>query len=132
MSDSKSKKTENTAKKQNAKNKAPHALIMLIIIVAKKKGDFFIDLLLDNEVNIALSTSGQGTVNPKILSSIDALASEKTVIFGLCRQDKEKDILALINEKFQTVKGGKGIAFSIPMSSVVGVSSYKFLANKQR
>ena len=32
-------------------------------------------------------------------------------------------------EKFRTVKGGKGIAYTVPMTSVIGVAIYQFLSN---
>jgi hypothetical protein len=32
-------------------------------------------------------------------------------------------------EKFRTVKGGKGIAYTVPISSTIGVAIYQFLSN---
>ena len=34
-----------------------------------------------------------------------------------------------LENKFHTLKNGKGIAFTIPMSSVIGVAIYRFLSN---
>ena len=34
-----------------------------------------------------------------------------------------------LDEKFKTVKGGKGIAYTVPMTSTIGVAIYQFLAN---
>ena len=41
------------------------------------------------------------------------------------------EILALLGEKFKTVRGGKGIAYTIPLKSVVGVAIYRFLTNNR-
>jgi hypothetical protein len=37
-----------------------------------------------------------------------------------------------LKEKFETVRGGKGIAYTIPLSSVAGVAIYQFLSNNRR
>ena len=34
-----------------------------------------------------------------------------------------------LEEKFKTVKGGKGIAYTVPMTSTIGVAIYQFLSN---
>ena len=35
----------------------------------------------------------------------------------------------MLNEKFQKVKNGKGIAYTIPLDSIIGVSMYQLLSN---
>ena len=37
--------------------------------------------------------------------------------------------LSELDEKFRTVKGGKGIAYTVPMTSTIGVAIYQFLSN---
>ena len=41
----------------------------------------------------------------------------------------DEEILETLSEKFDRVKNGKGIAYTISMKSVIGVSIYKFLSN---
>ena len=38
--------------------------------------------------------------------------------------------MSMLDEKFKTVKNGKGIAYTVPMSSTIGVLIYQFLSNK--
>jgi len=38
-------------------------------------------------------------------------------------------VMHYIEEKFATVKDGKGIAFTVPMTSVIGVAIYRFLSH---
>ena len=45
------------------------------------------------------------------------------------REDKVKDALDTLNEKFHKVKNGKGIAYTISMDSIIGVSMYQLLSN---
>ena len=36
-----------------------------------------------------------------------------------------------LEQRFATIKNGKGIAFAVPMSSVIGVNLYQFLSNNR-
>ena len=45
------------------------------------------------------------------------------------RQEMERAALSELEEKFKTVKGGKGIAYTVPMTSTIGVAIYQFLSN---
>ena len=47
------------------------------------------------------------------------------------KEDKIKVISEVLTEKFDKVKEGKGIAYTIPMKSLIGVSIYQFLPNNQ-
>ena len=53
----------------------------------------------------------------------------KAVIFSIVKEDKVKEILATYEDKYFKTKRGKGVAFTIPISSVIGVMVYKFLLN---
>ena len=41
-------------------------------------------------------------------------------------------IMNCLEEKFATIKNGKGIAFAVPLSSVIGVNMYQFLSNNKQ
>ena len=59
------------------------------------------------------------------------LNNHKAVIISVIREDLTDTILKVLEEKFQTIRNGKGIAFAVPMSSVIGVNIYRFLSNNQ-
>ena len=63
--------------------------------------------------------------------TLPSCIGEKSVIISTVRKDRVKEALSLLEEKFRTVKGGKGIAYTVPMSSAVGVAFYQFIANKK-
>ena len=87
------------------------------------------DLLSGFEVNFQFAALGEGTAKSDMLYLLGLEDSEKGVIFSVVREDKETEILQKIEEKFETLKNGKGIAFTLPMSSVIGVAIYRFLSN---
>ena len=40
-------------------------------------------------------------------------------------------VMQCLEDKFTTIKNGKGIACVVPLSSVIGVSNYQFLSNNK-
>jgi hypothetical protein len=57
--------------------------------------------------------------------------SDKGVLFSVLREDRAQEAMQALEDKFESLKNGKGIAFTIPMSSVIGVAIYRFLSNHQ-
>jgi hypothetical protein len=53
------------------------------------------------------------------------------VIISVIREDKTEEIIKCLETKFQTIRNGKGIAFAVPLSSIIGVNNYQFLSNNR-
>lgn len=121
-------KTE-TAQRENV---APHKLSLLFTIVGRNKSEFFSDYLQEFEVNASFILSASGTASIETLSKIGIVSSDKAVIVSVIRNDALKSALHGLEEKFKTVRGGKGIAFATPMTSTIGVAVYQFLCNKEK
>ncbi len=102
---------------------------LLVTVVGRNKAEFYMDFLSQFEINLQTSVLAQGTAHSEMLYMLGLDDSEKSVIFSVVREDKAGEAIAALEEKFQTIKNGKGIAFTIPMSSVVGVAIYRFLSN---
>ena len=109
---------------------APDKMLILFTIVNRKKGDFYADLIQSHEVNMQMILSAQGTADREALALLGLSDSEKAVIISVIRRDAAKAALEMLEEKFRTVKNGKGIAYTVPMSSTIGVLFYQFLSNK--
>ena len=108
---------------------APNKLMILFTIVNRNKAEFYVDVLQKFEINMQLVLAANGTADNKIQSLLGLTNSEKSVIVSIIRRDKCKAALAELEEKFKTVKGGKGIAYTVPMTSTIGVAIYQFLSN---
>ena len=108
---------------------APNKLVLLVTVVNRPKAEFYVDLLQQFEVNLQLDVSAFGTA-PANMQLVSA-DPEKQVIFSVIREDNVKAALATLEEKFATIRGGKGIAFTVPFTSTIGVSVYRFLTNVQ-
>ena len=122
-----SKKT----KKEKSVSSDFKKLKLLVTVVNRNKSEFYMDFLSGFEVNFQTSVLGQGTAKSETLHLLGLEDSDKSVIFSVIREDKAEEILHALEDKFHTVRNGKGIAFTTPLSSVIGVAIYRFLSNNR-
>lgn len=106
-------------------------LKLLITIVNKNKAEFYLDLLQSFEVNMQFVTVAHGTANEEMLGFLGLTDTSKVVIFSVIQEKNLSDALRALEEKFRTIKNGKGIAYTIPFTSVIGTLLYGFLANNR-
>lgn len=132
------KKAEALAQEVKSRAKTPQArakvnsnkLELLVTIVPKNKAEFYTDLLQSNfEVNLQCTCRARGTANAEMLDILGLTDQTKTVIFSVIKQEKVKDAMSTLDNKFNTIRKGKGVAFTIPLSSVIGVAVFGFLSN---
>ena len=124
-------KAKEVAKTEKASMSAPEKMQLLFTVINREKTEFFVDILQGFEINLQMVLAASGTANDKVLSLLGLTDTEKSVIISAVRRDRAKEALATLDEKFHKVKGAKGIAFTVPMSSTIGVAIYQFLANKK-
>lgn len=106
-------------------------LELLVTIVNRSKGEYYIDLLQSFDVNMQFVTLGAGTADAQTLSRFGLTDSDKTVIFSIIQGNKLQDALYVLDRKFKTIKNGKGIAYTIPLSGVIGTLIFGFLSNNR-
>jgi len=106
-------------------------LKLLFTVVDRPKAEFYLDVLSQFEINCQMVTGGKGTVQSEIVDLL-GLNIHKAVILSVVREDMVEPVMKCLEEKFATIKKGKGIAFAVPMSSVIGVNMYQFLSNNKR
>ena len=103
-------------------------LKVLFTVVDRSKTEFYLDVLSQFEVNFQMVTGGLGTAQSELISML-GLNVHKSVIVSVIREDLTQEIMNCLEEKFETIKNGKGIAFAVPFSSIIGVNNYQFLSN---
>lgn len=108
---------------------APNKLMLLFTVVSKEKTEFYQDLISGFEVNMQMVLSAHGTLPANKLALLGLNDSDKSVIISVIKRERVKSVTETLAEKFRTVKGGKGIAYTVPMTSVIGVAIYQFLSN---
>ena len=117
--------------KSNANTVTSNRLEMLVTIVGSNKAEYYLDLIQSFEVNMQLTVKATGTADKSMMSLLGLTDSDKAVIFSIIQQNKVAQAMSVLDEKFKTIKGGKGIAFTIPLSSVIGKLIFGFLSNNK-
>ena len=114
------------------KNVAPVNLELLVLVVKANRASYFANLIQGSEANIQLITQASGTSEKAIMDYLGLKQSNRAAVFSIVREDKIKDLLEILKEKFDTIKDGGGIAVTVPLSSMVGLLAYGFLSNDKR
>ena len=105
-------------------------LKLLVTIVERPKGEFYLDVISQFDVNCQLAMGGLGTATSELVELL-GLEPHKAVILSVVREDRMDTIMNCLEEKFATIRNGKGIAFAVPLSSVIGVNLYRFLSDNR-
>ena len=106
-------------------------LKLLVTIVGRRKAEYYEDLLQEFEVNMQMTALANGTANEKMLSLLGLSDTDKAVIFSVIQESKISDAMNMLEDKFNTIKDGKGVAFTLPISSLIGTLIYGFLSNNR-
>ena len=104
---------------------------LFITIVDRNKVEFYTDVLSQFESNLQLVMYGNGTANNSTLELL-GLNNEKGIIFSVIREDLENIVKDTLDNKFKTIRNGKGISVIVPISSVMGKSLYQFMINNRQ
>jgi hypothetical protein len=105
-------------------------LKLLFTIVDRPKGDFYMDVISQFDVNYQMVVGGLGTAHSELVELL-GLEPHKAVVISVIRDDLTEMVMQCLEDKFATIRGGKGIAFAIPLSSVIGVNAYRFLSDNR-
>ena len=105
-------------------------LKLLFTIVDRPKGEFYLDVISQFDVNFQMATGGLGTATSELVELL-GLEPHKVVILSVVREDVVDAVMNCLEDKFQTIRNGKGICFAVPLSSVIGVNLYQFLSDNR-
>ena len=105
-------------------------LKLLFAVVDRPKGEFYLDVISQFDVNCQLAMSGLGTASSELVELL-GLEPHKAVIISVVREDMVDAIMNTLEDKFATIRNGKGVAFAVPLSSVIGVNIYRFLSDRR-
>ena len=105
-------------------------LKLLFTVVDRPKGEFYLDVISQFDVNCQLALGGFGTASSELVELL-GLEPHKAVILSVVREDMVDTIMNTLEDKFATIRNGKGISFAVPLSSVIGVNLYRFLSDRR-
>ena len=105
-------------------------LKLLFTVVDRQKGEFYLDVISQFDVNCQMALGGLGTATSELVELL-GLEPHKAVILSVVREDMVDAIMNTLEDKFSTIRNGKGVAFAVPLSSVIGVNLYRFLSDRR-
>lgn len=124
----KAPKVEPTTKKLNS-----NRLELLICIVNREKAEYYVDLIQSHGVNLQTTVLAYGTAREEAMHLLGMeYNNKKMVIFSIIKEEEVPKMLASLEKKFASIKNGKGVAFTVPFSSVIGVAIFGFLSDNRK
>lgn len=77
--------------------------------------------------SIQITHTGRGTATKEILNVLGVTQDTKGIVNAIVSEDRIKEVNQELEIFFKASKRNRGVAFSIPFSSVQGVKIYKYL-----
>lgn len=126
-------------KKQEAKKFVPfekenviHPIKMFLSIVPFGQADAIVKMLEEIGVSCNFITVGEGTGRSFVPGLISIADSKKQIIMSFVKEDKASEVCKVLKTRFNTSKASRGISLSVKLTSVAGVSIYRFLTNTRK
>ena len=113
------------------RNTAPVKLECLMAIVHSDKAAYYSSIIQKHQANLQISTPCKGTTH-QILNVLGLTDRPKVFIMSVVREDESAKLIAFLNESFKKGKEYKGVAFTVPFSSMIGTQAYGFLSNERQ
>ena len=113
------------------RNIAPMKLELLLAVVHNDKAAYYSSLIQSHQANLQLTLPAKGTTH-LILDYLGLTERPKSLIVSVIRADQGDRLISLLDDLFKKGKGYKGIAFTVPLTSVIGTLVYGFLSNDKR
>ena len=121
------KKSNKTQQPEN--NIEQKKLSMFVTIVNKGQGNFVLKLFESEGANVQFVQHGEGTAQKEIRDILGIEDKSKEIIISLIPNDKIESARKELEAFFKVSKRNRGIGFSIPMTSIIGMRIYQFLCD---
>lgn len=106
-----------------------HQLLFVCVVVNEGQEDAICQLLYSNEAYSCYTTRGKGTA-PSTFSEVTGTGQlRKAIVFSIIRVDTWPLVKKALEKRFSISRIAKGIAYTIPLTSVMSISVYKMLGN---
>lgn len=106
-------------------------LMFILVVVSEGQSGSIIKYLYEHEASMAYIMHGRGTSKNDFYDVLGMGVSNKDVVISVIREEQWPEIKEEFGKRFSVSEASKGIAYTVPIDSIVGVSIYKMLANIQ-
>lgn len=119
--------------KRNIQQKPPvestnmEKLSLYVTIVGRGQANYVLKLFEGEGANAQFVQRGEGTAKKEIRDILGIEDNSKDIIISIIRNDRIEDAKKELEAFFKVSKRNRGIGFSIPMTSLIGMKVYQFL-----
>ena len=107
-------------------------LVLYTVIVPRGQGENIIRIFKANKSSAQFVQYGEGTASNAIRDILGSEDTKKDIVYSLVREDVVPDIKKELDVYFIASKRNRGIAYTISLTSIVGVKLYKFFTQTVR
>ncbi|MFA5282982.1 MAG: hypothetical protein WC366_00415 [Bacilli bacterium] len=102
---------------------------LFFVIVNDGQADSVIARLHELGCACSVVTNAQGTAKQESYELLGFGNPKKQMIIALINEQSIDEIIGYLESRFHVSNAAKGVAFSLKISSIIGVSIYKFLTD---
>lgn len=106
-------------------------IYMMVTVINRNQAEKFLSFYKEEQLTVMLVTLGAGTAGSEVLDYLGLEASEKAVIFSFVTGDVWIKVKRDLRRGMQIDVPDRGIAFTIPLSSIGGKRELMFLTEHQ-
>ena len=107
-------------------------LFLYTVIVPRGQGENIIRIFKANKSSAQFVQYGEGTASNAIRDILGSEDTNKDIVYSLIREDAIPDVKKELDVYFVASKRNRGIAYTIALTSIVGVKLYKFFTQTVR
>ncbi len=124
----KERKVDNNTSNYTSKYEV-EKLFVSFVIVTRYQGSYFVDKFIDLGVSSSFIVFGKGTAPSEMIYALGLPESKKDVVITIFKESMKDKINEIIEERFDFSASAKGVSFIIPLDSVMGLLSYRFMSD---
>ena len=103
---------------------------MFITIVNRGQGNYVLKIFEQEGANAQFVQLGEGTAQKEVRDILGLDDNEKEIIISLITNERIESVKSELEAFFKINKRNRGIGFSIPMTSLIGMKVYQFLIDR--
>ena len=103
-------------------------LSLVITIVDAGKGDLLMYEMSKVNISTQFIQRGEGTASKNLYDILGVTDNRKEIIYSLVQTDYVPTVMKTLDNLFKQSQRRPGIAFSISLSSIAGITAYRFIS----
>lgn len=104
-------------------------LKLFISIVPYGQAQAIVKLMEEHRAVYSYISTGEGTGKNSLPGLLSVSDSRKQIVYSFVREDESEEVCKALENRFSASKAARGVSMSIKLTSVAGVSVYRYLAN---